>query len=63
MGVITYTRKAKCKDCNYCSPFWKGKLKRHRCSNPQSERYGRKYMGKTIALNDLVCDKWTLEEN
>jgi hypothetical protein len=60
MTKITITGKAKCKDCRYCQSFYVGiKLtKRHRCSNPESERYGVKYIGKTIRKNDLVCDKW-----
>ena len=62
MGVTTYTRAAKCKDCRYCESFNIGvKLtKRHRCSNTESERYGDKYTNKTVRLNDLVCDKWEL---
>lgn len=62
MGIITYTRKAKCKDCRYAQKFTKpgGKQTRTRCSNPESPRYGEKYSDKTIRLNDLVCDKWKL---
>ena len=60
MTVISITREAKCKDCRYCQRFSKGKLIRHRCSNPESERYGAKYSDKTITLNDYVCDKWKL---
>lgn len=60
MTVISITRPAKCKDCRYCQSFYKGKLKRHRCSNPLSDRYGVKYSDKTIRLNDLVCKVWEL---
>ena len=60
MGTITYTRKAICKDCRFCDRFKKGNLIRHRCSNPESERYGIKYTDKTITLKDLVCAKWEL---
>lgn len=63
MTVITYTRAAKCKDCKFCQSFSVGTkfTQRHRCSNPESERYGIKHLGKTIRLSDFVCDKWELK--
>ena len=60
MTTITITRPAKCKDCRYLDRFKKGKLIRHRCSNPESERYDKKYGEKTITLNDKVCTKWMI---
>ena len=57
MTTITITRQAKCKDCKYCKMYYTGVNldKRHKCSNPES-----KESGKTIRMNDLVCDKWEL---
>lgn len=55
MGVTTYTRPAKCKDCKFCKSFYEGKKKRHTCSNLKSERHTE-----VIRLNDLVCDVWEL---
>lgn len=60
MAIIEITRRAKCKDCRYCQAFYRGKLKRHRCSNPLSSRYAIKYTEKTIRLNDLACEHWEL---
>ena len=37
MGVITYTREAKCKDCKWLKPEYLGKRKTHRCLNPMSK--------------------------
>ncbi len=31
MGVITYTRPAKCKDCEHCQYYYEGKRKFHKC--------------------------------
>ena len=42
MGVITYTRCAKCKDCDNLKYFYIGRLKRHKCS----------YFNKNRCLND-----------
>jgi len=55
MGVTTYTRAAKCKDCKFCKSFYDGKRKKHTCTNPKSERHNA-----VIRLNDLVCDVWEL---
>jgi hypothetical protein len=55
MGVITYTREAKCKDCKFCKSFYKGKRKKHTCTNPKSERHTA-----VITLNDLVCEVWEM---
>ena len=55
MSIMTWTRKAKCKDCLFCKPEYLGKRKTHRCNNNQSE-----YFNSQITLNDLVCDKWKL---
>ena len=54
MTVITTTRKAKCKDCIYCTPYSKGKRKMHYCGNPRTEIT-------KIRLNDLVCRDWKLQ--
>lgn len=55
MGIITYTRAAKCKDCKFCKSFYDGAKKKHTCTNVESERYTA-----VITLNDLVCDVWKL---
>lgn len=58
---MTYA--AKCKDCLYCQSFNIGTklIKRHRCSNPESARYGDRHTNKTIRKTDLVCEKWKLD--
>jgi len=53
MAVITITTAAKCKHCKFADSFRIGKQKRHKCNNPQSERYLSK-----ITLKDLVCSSW-----
>lgn len=56
MSIMTWTRKAKCKDCKFLVAYSpKGKVKRHYCENKESE-----WTGKDRTLNDLVCDKWKL---
>lgn len=55
MAVMTWTRKAKCKDCKWLKPEYLGKRKTHRCLNPMS-----KYYNSQMTLNDLVCDVWEL---
>ena len=55
MGVITYKRAAKCKDCKFCKSFYDGKKKKHTCTNLKSERHAA-----IITLNDLVCGVWEL---
>lgn len=55
MSIMTWTRKAKCKDCMFLKVKYIGKRKRHICDNNQSENHL-----KPITLNDLVCDKWVL---
>ena len=55
MGVITYTRAAKCKDCKFIKSFYDGKKKKHTCTNPESEWHTA-----VITLNDLVCKAWKL---
>lgn len=58
-SIISYS-KAKCKDCKFCQCFFKGKLKRHRCVNPESGRYWDNNPNKTVGKNDIVCNKWKL---
>lgn len=56
MSIMTWTRRAKCKDCFFLvahSP--NGKTKRHYCSNKDSKEFN-----KPRTLKDLVCDKWKL---
>lgn len=55
MGVTTYTRAAKCKDCKFIKSFYDGKKKMHTCTNPESERHTA-----IITQNDLVCEVWKL---
>jgi hypothetical protein len=52
---MTWTRKAKCKDCKFLKPDFIGKRKIHKCNNPES-----KYYKVQVTLNDLVCDNWKL---
>jgi len=53
MSVMTWTRGAKCSDCKFLTVVYKGKLKRHKCGNPQSP-----WHEKSITLRDLVCNFW-----
>jgi hypothetical protein len=53
MGTMTWTRRARCKDCRFCVSYPKGKLNRHYCVNRDS-----KNKGSDVRLSDLVCDKW-----
>ena len=55
MSIMTWTRHAKCKDCNFLQRYNKGKLVRHYCANRLSEQFS-----KDRKLNDLVCDSWKL---
>jgi glutaredoxin len=55
MGVLIYTRAAKCKDCKFCKSFYDGKKKKYTCANSKSEIHTE-----IITLNDLVCNKWEL---
>jgi hypothetical protein len=56
MSIITWTRRARCKDCFFLVAFSpNGKTKRHYCSNRNSEQHD-----KLRTLKDLVCDKWKL---
>lgn len=55
MTIVTYTRKAKCKDCKFCKSFYDGKKKKHICTNEESERYNS-----IIFLKNLVCSFWKL---
>ena len=55
MGITTYTRAAKCKDCKFCIPYKKGNIKRHYCDKIKLTGHG-----KDIRLNDLVCEEWKL---
>jgi len=56
MSIMTWMRRAKCKDCYFLLRYSKtGKQIRHKCNNLFSERYE-----KDQSLNDLVCDKWKL---
>jgi hypothetical protein len=38
MSIITYTRPAKCKDCNHLKYFYKGKRKLHFCIKRKKNR-------------------------
>lgn len=61
MGITTTKRPAKCKDCKYLQPFFRGislKRKHYRCLNTESGRVEHKFA--TISPSDLVCDKWKL---
>jgi len=55
MTVVIITREAKCKDCKFLLPYYRGKRKRHKCSNEKSKCYDL-----PITLNDLVCENWEL---
>jgi len=55
MTIMTWTRKAKCKDCKWLNSEYLTKRKTHRCLNPMSECFNTQ---KT--LNDLVCEKWDM---
>lgn len=57
MSIMTWTSRAKCKDCIYLYriAFTSGKKVRHLCTNDKSD-----YYLKIRTLNDLVCDKWKL---
>lgn len=58
MGLITYTREAKCKDCAYIEKHTMGtKKKVHKCSNIKSKHYCQ-----FITLNTPVCGVWALEK-
>lgn len=50
MSTITYTRHAKCKDCNQLKYYYKGKIKRHKCIRKNTNR----------CLNDLICEDCNL---
>ena len=56
MGTIISTRKAMCKDCKYCIPFYEGKRKRHFCINK-----GTKLQLNIVRLKDLVCKNWVIK--
>lgn len=55
MAIITIQRPARCSDCVFLKKVRIGKMKRHRCNNPES-----KYYKSQITLKDLVCKKWLL---
>lgn len=48
MTVITWTRRAKCKDCEHIRYYYKGKLKRHKCIEKDEPR----------CLDDMICDDY-----
>ena len=48
MTVITWTRMAKCKDCEHIRYYNKGKLKRHKCIMKDEPR----------RLDDIICDNY-----
>jgi hypothetical protein len=60
MGVMTYTRSAKCKDCKYCEAFKIGNRKRHKCTNQLSAGHGIEKGEKTVSLNDFACEQWKI---
>ncbi|WZE63573.1 hypothetical protein PANI_CDS0053 [Maribacter phage Panino] len=60
MAIITTVSQAKCKHCKFSKSYHplkndgtESKLKRTRCSNPNTQI-------NQITMNDLVCDKWDL---
>lgn len=52
---MTIISPARCKHCKFLEEVYKGKLKRHRCSNDKSPRFNQQ-----ITKRDLVCDVWEL---
>ena len=61
MGIITYTRKAKCKDCRFCKSFFRIDYKRtsKKCVFGKQNEIPTE-QDKTIRLNDFVCENWKL---
>ena len=53
MTIITYTRNAKCSDCNKLRRYYKGNLKRHWCLKHNTG----------ARLNDIVCKEWNGDED
>lgn len=51
MSIVTYTRAAKCKDCNNLRYYYIGKLKRHKCVRFNINR----------CMNDSICKECNLE--
>ncbi len=51
MSKTTYTRSAKCKDCNQLRYYYHGNLKRHKCIRNNTNR----------CLNDPICNDCNLE--
>ena len=60
MAVMTWTRKAKCKDCKFIKGKTFGRARRNICTNTESERHDPNPFLSRVALNDLVCDKWEM---
>jgi len=60
MGVTTYTRKAKCKDCRYHKSFYKDYKRAGTKCMYGKENEQPTELDKTIRLNDFVCDNWKL---
>ena len=48
----------RCRDCRYIFTYPHGKIERHRCSNPKSKRFGQKYQGVTIGMDDMACHEF-----
>jgi hypothetical protein len=55
MTVVTYTRRARCKDCAFLKAAKVKGLKRNKCVNPESQHNEQPRTQK-----DFVCDKWEL---
>ena len=51
MSILTYTRKAKCKDCNYLRYYYKGKQKRHICTKTNTNK----------CKEDYVCSEFIID--
>ena len=51
MSIITYTRKAKCKDCNFLKYYYKGKRKYHKCTKKDIDR----------CKDDYVCPEFIID--
>jgi hypothetical protein len=53
--IVSITYPAKCKDCEFCISYPRGKRKRHYCANKKSPR-----SGDDVSLKDKVCDVWSM---
>ena len=60
MAIIEIIYPAKCKDCKFIEVKFFRKMKRHICTNPESERYDHNPFLSRVALRDKACDKFKL---